>query len=177
MVIGQRVVGIACGHPDGNDADHLAEDPNPQAAGAGPGHRRAPGVATDAVAIRERCGPGRLVPDGTGAGRERHRAAPATPAGAGAADHDDPTHGAQRLAFFNGFYDTWCYLPLLAFVTFGREAEQYLCAAVLRSGKAVASEEAVALMSRLLPLLRCAFPRARPATRGGRGATFSEHAE
>ena len=49
--------------------------------------------------------------------------------------------------FFNGFYDTWCYLPLLAFVTFGREAEQYLCAAVLRSGKAVASEGAVALLS------------------------------
>ena len=74
---------------------------------------------------------------------------------------DDPTHGAQQLTFFNGFYDTWCYLPLLAFVTFGREAEQYLCAAVLRSGKAVASEGAVALLSRLLPLLRCAFPRAR----------------
>ena len=63
--------------------------------------------------------------------------------------------------FFNGFYDTWCYLPLLAFGTFGREAEQYLCAAVLRSGKAVASEGAVALLSGLLPLLRCAFPRAR----------------
>ena len=71
---------------------------------------------------------------------------------------DDPTHGAQQLTFFNGFYDTWCYLPLLAFVTFGREAEQYLCAAVLRSGKAVASDGAVALLSRLLPLLRCAFP-------------------
>ena len=26
-LIGQRVFGIACGHPDGNDADHLAEDP------------------------------------------------------------------------------------------------------------------------------------------------------
>ena len=74
---------------------------------------------------------------------------------------DDPTHGAQQLTFFNGFYDTWCYLPLLAFVTFGREAEQYLCAAVLRPGNAVASEGAVALLSRLLPLLRRAFPRAR----------------
>ena len=62
---------------------------------------------------------------------------------------------------FNGYYDTWCYLPLLAFVTFGREAEQYLCAAVLRPGNAVASDGTVALLSRLLPLLRCAFPRAR----------------
>ena len=34
-------------------------------------------------------------------------------------------------------------------------------AAVLRHGKAVASEGGVALLARLLPLLRCAFPRAR----------------
>ncbi len=26
-MIGQRIFGIACGHPDGNDADHLADDP------------------------------------------------------------------------------------------------------------------------------------------------------
>ena len=37
-LIGQRVFGIACGHPDGNDADHLADDPILQAAArAGPG--------------------------------------------------------------------------------------------------------------------------------------------
>ena len=58
-------------------------------------------------------------------------------------------------------YDNWCYLPLLAFVTFDRESEQYLCAALLRHGKAVASEGTVGLLSRLLPLLRKAFPRAR----------------
>ena len=46
-------------------------------------------------------------------------------------------------------------------MTFGHEAEQYLCAAVLRSGKAVVSEGTVALLSRLLPLLRCAFPQVR----------------
>ncbi len=26
-LIGQRIFGIACGHPDGNDVDHLAGDP------------------------------------------------------------------------------------------------------------------------------------------------------
>ena len=26
-LLGQRIFGIACGHPDGNDADHLADDP------------------------------------------------------------------------------------------------------------------------------------------------------
>ena len=88
-LIGQRVFGIACGHPDGNDADHLAEDPiHKLLLGRDPvtGERLA--SPTDAVAIRERRGPGRLVPDGTGVGRERDRAAPATPTGAGAADHD-----------------------------------------------------------------------------------------
>ena len=52
---------------------------------------------------------------------------------------DDRTHGAQQLTFFNGHYDSWCYLPLLAFLTFNDEKEQYLCAAVLRPGKAVAA--------------------------------------
>ena len=27
---------------------------------------------------------------------------------------EDETHGAQQLTFFNGFYDHWCYLPLVA---------------------------------------------------------------
>ena len=26
-LLNQRIFGIACGHPDGNDADHLADDP------------------------------------------------------------------------------------------------------------------------------------------------------
>ena len=49
----------------------------------------------------------------------------------------------------------------LAATTFDRESEQYLCAALLRHGKAVASDGAVGILSRLLPLLRCVFPRAR----------------
>jgi hypothetical protein len=41
---------------------------------------------------------------------------------------DDPTHGAQQLSFFNRHYDSWCYLPVMGFVSFNGEAEQYLCA-------------------------------------------------
>lgn len=44
---------------------------------------------------------------------------------------------------------------------FDRKSEQYLCAALLRHGKAVASDGTVGLLSRLLPLVRGAFPRAR----------------
>ena len=89
---------------------------------------------------------------------------------------DDPTHGAQQYSLFNGYYDNWCYLPLLAFLTFDREPEQYLCSAVLRHGKAVASEGGVALLARLLPLLRCAFPRARFLVRLCPIAMLSMHA-
>ena len=74
---------------------------------------------------------------------------------------DDRTHGAQQLTFFNGHYDSWCYLPLLAFLTFNDEKEQYLCAAVLRPGKAVAADGTLSLLCRLLPMLRAAFPSTR----------------
>src|SRR6266540_549915 len=74
---------------------------------------------------------------------------------------DDPTHGAQQLTFFNGHYDCWCYLPLLAFVTFNDEVEQYLCAAILRPGNAPATRGARGTLIRLLDLLRHAFPKAR----------------
>ena len=119
-LIGQRVFGIACGHPDGNDADHLADDPI---------HKL-------------------LL------GRARRITLDLDPT-------DDLTHGAQQLTFFNGHYGGWCYLPMLGFLSFDREAEQYLCAAVLRPGKAVAADGTLGLLCRLLPLLRAAFPRAR----------------
>ena len=71
---------------------------------------------------------------------------------------DDPTHGAQQLSFFNGHYDTWCYLPVMGFVSFNDEAEQYLCAAVLRSGNVGAAVGAVAMLRRLVRMIRHHLP-------------------
>ena len=74
----------------------------------------------------------------------------------------DLTHGAQQLTFFNGHYGGWCYLPLLGFLSVDREAEQYLCAAVLRPGqRSGRRRDPRKPLCRLLPLLRAAFPRAR----------------
>ena len=67
---------------------------------------------------------------------------------------DDPTHGAQQLSFFNGHYDTWCYLPVMGFVSFNDEAEQYLCAAVLRPGNVSAAAGAVGILRRLVRMIR-----------------------
>ena len=74
---------------------------------------------------------------------------------------DDPTHGAQQLSFFNGHYDTWCYLPVMGFVSFNDEAEQYLCAAVLRPGNVTAAVGAVALLRRLVGMIRHHLPGVR----------------
>jgi Transposase DDE domain group 1 len=63
-------------------------------------------------------------------------------------------------AFFNGHYDTWCYLPIVATVTFNNEPAQFAVAAILRPGNAHATAGARGLLRRLLAKLRAAFPAA-----------------
>jgi len=85
---------------------------------------------------------------------------------------DDPTHGQQEFAFYHGYYDAHCYLPLVGTIAFDDEPEQSLICAVLRPGKSAAHTGLVALLERLLPKLRSAFPRAKLRVRldGGFGA-------
>ncbi len=167
-LVGQRIFGIACGHPDCNDGDHLADDPvhkllldrDPVS-----GERLAsqPTLSRFENAFN-RCALYRMADELATRVIERHRRRLDGQARCITIDldpTDDPTHGAQQYTLFNGYYDNWCYLPLLAFLRFDRESEQYLCAALLRHGKAVASDGTVGLLSRLLPLVRRAFPRAR----------------
>ena len=73
---------------------------------------------------------------------------------------DDPTHGQQELSFFNGHYDTACYLPLVATLTFDDEPMQYLVGIVLRPGNAPAGRGAIGRLRGLVRALRRAFPRA-----------------
>jgi hypothetical protein len=73
---------------------------------------------------------------------------------------DDPAHGGQQLALFNGHYGNWCYQPLLGFLTFDDEPDQYLVAAILRPGRIDQRLGAVGLLRRVLRRLRVAFPSA-----------------
>jgi hypothetical protein len=73
---------------------------------------------------------------------------------------DAATHGVQQLSFFNAHYDNWCYLPMMGFVSFDNEADQYLCAAVLRPGNVGAAVGAVGVLRRLIELVRASFPKA-----------------
>ena len=167
-LLAQRNVGLACGYPDANDADRLADDPM---------HKRL--LGRDPIEGMPLASPPTLSRFENDHGAqalyhlgvtlaesviERHRQRRHGRARRITIDldpTDDPTHGAQQLSFFNGHYDTWCYLPLLAFVTFDGESEQYLCAAVLRPGNAPATRGARGVVWRLLELLREAFPTAR----------------
>jgi len=166
-LVAQRVFAIACGHPDGNDAEWLAEDPI---------HKLLLG--------RDPIDGGRLASQPT-LSRFEHTAAPRmllamseALADTVIARHrrrrravrlitidldvtDDQTHGAQQLTFFNGFYDHWCYLPLVGTLTFDDEARQYLVAAILRPGNAAGTAGAIGVLKRLLPKLWRAFPSAR----------------
>jgi len=167
-LLAQRLYGLACGHPDANDAERLANDPiHKLLLGRDP-------VAGEPLASQptiSRFENGRGTQALYEMGRElaasvieRHRRRLHGRARLITIDldpTDDPTHGAQQLTFFNGHYDCWCYLPLLAFLTFNDEAEQYLCAAMLRPGNAPATRGARGLLRRLIDMLRLAFPKAR----------------
>jgi hypothetical protein len=74
---------------------------------------------------------------------------------------DDPTHGQQELTFFHGHYGHWCYLPLLAYLTFNGEPDQHLVAAMLRPGNAPTSLGALPMLQRIVGELQERFPRAR----------------
>lgn len=73
---------------------------------------------------------------------------------------DDPCHGQQQLAFFNGFYDAHCFLPLQVTVQ-GDGGRQWPAAAVLRSGKAGPTVGLASVLRPLVRAIRERCPRAR----------------
>ena len=166
-VIRQRVFGIACGYADCNDAARLADDAihkllvgrDPL---TGPALASQPTLSRfeNAVGARELIAIGHVLADTVIAQHRRRLNGRATRLTIDFDPTDDPTHGQQELTFFNGHYDTWCYLPVVATVTFNDEAEQFAVAAVLRPGNAPASRGAIGLLRRLVRQLRAAFPRA-----------------
>ncbi|MEO7272112.1 MAG: IS1380 family transposase [Vicinamibacterales bacterium] len=167
-LVAQRVFGIACGYPDANDGDRLAEDPIQKLLlDRHPVDGRS--LASQPTVSRFENGVGpralyRLGRELAAGVIDRHRQRLRGRARRITIDldvTDDPTHGAQQLTFFHGHYDAWCYLPVLAFLTFNDEPEQYLCAAVLRPGNAATAIGAAGLLARLVGLLREAFPRTR----------------
>ena len=74
---------------------------------------------------------------------------------------EDPTHGQQPFAFFNGYYESWCYLPMLGFLSVDDEETQHLFHARLRPGTARDARGTPTLLRRTVRTLRRAFRKAR----------------
>jgi Transposase DDE domain group 1 len=166
-LVRQRIYGIACGYADCNDAARLRDDPihkllldrDPL---AGPALASQPTLSRFENAVGW---PALYLASVALADLviEHHRARLKGRAHRITIDldpTDDPTHGQQEFTFFNGHYDTWCYLPLVATLTFNAEPTQYLVATVLRPGNSPAKRGALGLLTRLFRRLRAAFPGA-----------------
>ncbi|MGA7766396.1 MAG: IS1380 family transposase [Candidatus Sulfotelmatobacter sp.] len=164
-LVAQRVFSIACGYPDANDSARLSEDPihkllldRDPIEGRDLASQPTLSRFENGVRVKELYRSGEFLAESVirrHAKRLRHRTYRVT---IDLDPTDDPTHGAQQLSFFNGHYDTWCYLPVMGFVSFNDEADQYLCAAVLRPGNVTAAAGAVAILRRLLRMIRHHLP-------------------
>jgi hypothetical protein len=167
-LVAQRAYGIACGYADGNDAARLAGDPIHKALlGRDPIDGEALASQSTLSRFENAVGPKDLYRFGESLadlvirrhrnrlrGKVRRITIDLDPT-------DDPTHGQQQFSFFNGYYDSWCYLPVLGFVSFNDEVEQYLFTAVLRPGNAPAKLGAVGILWRVIDRLQDAFPGVR----------------
>lgn len=86
----------------------------------------------------------------------------------------DPTHGQQPFAFFNGHYDTWCYLPMLGFLSVEGDPEQYLFHARLRPGLAKEIRGTIPLLRRTVERLRRTFKKPRIRIRLDAGFAYPQ---
>ena len=168
QLLAQRVFSIACGYADANDSGRLAADPvhkmllgRDPVTGLDLASQPTLSRFENSVDRKQLYRMGEALASSV---IERHAKRLRGHARRVTIDldpTDDPTHGAQQMSFFNGHYDSWCYLPVMGFVSFNDEAEQYLCAAVLRPGNVTAPVGAVGILRRLLMMVRHFFPGTR----------------
>jgi hypothetical protein len=167
-LVAQRVFSIACGYPDANDSARLSGDPihkllldRDPIEGRDLASQPTLSRFENGVGVKELYRAGEFLAESVIRRHTRRLRRRAYRVTIDLDPTDDPTHGAQQLSFFNGHYDTWCYLPVMGFVSFNDEAEQYLCAAVLRPGNVTAAVGAVGLLRRLVQMIRHHLPGVR----------------
>jgi hypothetical protein len=174
-LVQQRIFGLICGYADCNDAARLADDPV---------HKllldrdplTGPALASQATLSRfeNAVTPlmltrlGHALADLVIAQQRARRQGRARRITIDFDPTDDPTHGQQEFTFFNGHYDTWCYLPLLGFVSFDTEAEQYGVLALLRPGNSGAKLGAIHCLRAPVPEAAGGLSRRAAARAAGR---------
>lgn len=172
-LVRQRVLQIAAGYADANDATTLRRDPLLRRVCA-PAAAVVPWLASQPTLSRlEAAASWRAVVAAQRAHEARWCATLAPDRTAPVVlDVDgtcDPTHGAQQLALFNGFYGTTMYAPLRIF-----DQDGALASARLRSGGHAGHHFAGPLLERLVRAVRARCPHAPIVVRGD--AMFSHTA-
>ena len=166
-VVRQRVFGIACGYEDANDAARLKSDPmhrllldRDPVTGADLASQPTLSRFENAMRTRDVVNLVNTLADLVIQHHAQRLNGKTRRITIDLDGTDDPTHGAQQGAFWNGLYDEACYLPLIGTLQFHGEKEQYVFTNILREGNAAAAHGAIPLLKRLLPRLRDAFPSA-----------------
>jgi hypothetical protein len=177
-LVGQRIVGIACGYEDINDHDQLRFDLVLSLFSGGLAAKRKGGapLAGKSTVNRLEHAPAdneeryhKISHDAQALETvfvevflDAHAKAPkeivldldAT---------DDPLHGHQEGRFFHGYYNCYCYLPLYVF------CGPHLLAAKLRRANIDTSAGAVEEMERIIGRIRARWPRTRIILRADSG--------
>lgn len=160
----QRVYGIAAGYEDCNDSARISSDPSLKlSCGRGPlkgddlGSQSTLSRFENQVTGREAVGMARSMEDNAVQTLKRRHRRPSRIV----IDLDpsvDPAHGAQQGVLFNGFYDTWCYLPIFGFLSVNGDPDQYLFCARLRPGTSKETRGGVIpMLRRVVAKLRSAY--------------------
>jgi hypothetical protein len=167
-LVRQRIYALACGCPDGNDAARLREDPmmklicdRDPLTGRALGSQPTLSRLENGVGKKELYRMGEVLMETVLRAQQHRRRGRCRPRRI-IVDVDptcDPTHGAQQLSLFNGYYDRHCYLPLVITVSFDDEDRKYPVATVLRPGTAGAIDGLLPVLKRLFAMIRRFFPK------------------
>lgn len=161
-LIAQRLYGLCCGYEDLNDHDRLRHDPLLQTA---VGKVEALGSSPTFSRLENRASRADLVALNRVLVEQFIAAHPAAPAELilDVDASDVPLHGAQELAEFHGYYDSYCYLPLYVF------CGQALLCCLLRNSRIDGAKHAAALIKLLITRLREVWPQTKFIVRGDSG--------
>jgi len=179
-MVRQRIFSIAMGYADGNDAARIGDDPLFKLACGRPCNSESGLASQPTLARFERAHGGRAI---VALGRtleravikqlaRRHRRARQITIDLDGSE--DKTHGQQPFSYFNGYYDSSCYLPLFGFLSIDDRAEQHLFFARLRPGSGPESRCVRPLLRRVVPMLRKLFSKAKIVVRLDAGFASNE---
>ena len=162
LLLRQRLLQIACGYEDQDDADTLRHDPLLKVVCGRPPHEPSAALASQPTLSRlenavDRRACYRLAHALVAIYlQERERVAGQAPTHVllDLDSTDDPTHGEQEGSSYHGYYRQHMYHPLLIFDGHTNQ----LITAILRQGTVHASRGVVAILKRLVAALRARWP-------------------